>query len=216
MPDPADTPAAKPQRPPMPDAKKVWTRFSILMVLMVIATCCVYWYMVIQTYHLAVVKQGVLYRDGNRGLREFKHAVTMMGAKTVISLIDDKELNDPAKPQFIAEVNYLTTNQIQYIRIPVKLGGWPTTDDLQTFFKIVNDPKNQPVLMHCAQGVRRTGMFVAAFQETVMGLQPQQAKDAILTFKHKPEDLDDVRKFIDLYKPHTMTLPTTMPAAGNE
>jgi protein-tyrosine phosphatase len=212
----ADIPASKPDRPPVPEGRKIWTRFSIFMVLMVIATCAVYWYMVIQTYHLAVVKEGVLYRDGNRDLREFKHAVTMMGARTVVSLIDDKELNDPKKKQFLAETNYCTANAIQYIRIPVKLGGWPTTDDLQTFMAIVSNPKNQPVLVHCAQGVRRTGMFVAAYQETVMKQQPNEVKGEILTFKHKPQDVDDVRKFIDLYQPRTMTLPATMPASGSE
>ncbi len=186
------------------------------MLVMIAGTFTSYWYFTLQTYHLAVVQQGVLYRDGNRDLREFKHALNFTGAKTVVSLIDDKELADPKKPQFMDETNYCTSNGIQYIRIPVQLGGWPTGDDLKTFISVVTNRLNQPVLVHCAQGVRRTGMFVAAYQESVLHQSPQQVKDAIQSFGHKPNDLDDVRKFVDLYLPGATTLPSTMPAAGNE
>ena len=186
--------------------KRVWKWLAILMVVMVAGAIGVYWHNTIQTYHLATVQEGVLYRDGNRDLREFKHALAFTHAKTVVSLIDDDELNDPKKPQFIQETNYCTISQIQYIRIPVKLGGWPTSEDLKTFIAIVSNPANQPVLVHCAQGVRRTGMFVAAYQESVLHETPDQAKDAILSFGHKAEDLNDVRTFIGDYDPLTQTL----------
>ncbi len=188
----------------------------MFMLIMIAGTFAVFWYYNLQTYHLEPVQVGVLYRDGNRDMREFKHALTRTGARTVVSLIDDDELNDPAKPQFMQEVNYCTANGIQYIRIPVKLGGWPTTDDIKLFLSIVKNPANQPVLVHCAQGVRRTGMFVAAYQESVMCEMSPQVKDEILTFGHKAEDLDDVRRFIDLYQPGVAVLPATMPAAGGE
>jgi protein tyrosine phosphatase (PTP) superfamily phosphohydrolase (DUF442 family) len=156
-----------------------------------------------------------LYRDGNRDLREFKHALARTQSKTVVSLIDDQELRDPKKPQFLQETNYCTAAGIQYIRIPVKLGGWPTSDDIQTFLKIVQKPDNQPVLVHCAQGVRRTGMFVAAYQESVEKMTPPQAKDQILSFGHKQTDTDDVRRFIDAYDPQTGKIQK-LPDTGNE
>ena len=207
---------AKPGRPPGPNLKKVWTWFAVSLFVMIVGTCIVYWYTTIQTYHLAAVQIGVLYRDGNRDLRELKHSLTFTGAKTVVSLIDDRELADPNKPQFVQETNYCTANGIQYIRIPVSLGGWPTSEDLKTFIAIVSNTTNQPVLVHCAQGVRRTGMFVAAYQETAMHQSPDQARAAILSFGHKEKDLDDVKKFIDLYSPNDAMLPATMPAIGSE
>lgn len=174
-----------------------------------------YWYNNFQTYHLATVQDGVLYRDGNRNLREFKHALLQTKAKTVVSLIDEDELHNSAKPQFLQETNYCTANSIQYIRIGVKLGGWPSSDDLKTFLGIVSNPANQPVLVHCAQGVRRTGMFVAAYQESVLHQSPTQAKDAILSFGHKAADTDDVRRFIDAYDPVKETFPA-MAGGSNE
>jgi tyrosine-protein phosphatase SIW14 len=207
----ADIPATKSKRPTRPIGKKIWISFAVFMAVLIGGTFSVYWYNNIQTYHLAPVQNGVLYRDGNRDLREFKHTITFTGAKTVVSLIDDKELTDPNKPQFLQETNYCTGKQLQYIRIPVSLGGWPKSEDLKTFIAIVSNPANQPVLVHCAQGVRRTGMFVAAYQESVMHESPDRVKNEILFFGHKAEDLDDVRKFVDLYVPGEMALPTTMP-----
>jgi protein-tyrosine phosphatase len=192
---------AKLPRPPGPNLKKVWAWFAVCMVLMIAGTFTVYWYNTIQTYHLAAVQQGVLYRDGNRDLREFKHALTFTRVKTVISLIDDHELADPGKPQFLQETNYCTASGIQYIRIPVPLGGWPKSEDLKTFIAIVSNQSNQPVLVHCAQGVRRTGMFVAAYQESVLHVSPQQAADEILSFGHSANDTDDIRTFIHEYDP---------------
>jgi protein tyrosine phosphatase (PTP) superfamily phosphohydrolase (DUF442 family) len=203
----ADMPVAKPKRPVRPIGRRVWVLFSICMVLLFIGTFAVYWYTALQTYHLAPVQIGALYRDGNRDLREFKHALTLTGAKTVVSLIDDKELTDPNKPQFLQETNYCTGNGIQYIRIPVPLGGWPASDDLKTFLAIVANPVNRPVLVHCAQGVRRTGMFVAAYQESVLHQTPDQTKSEILDFGHKPQDTDDIREFIEEYDPVKQALP---------
>src|SRR3954469_21240203 len=137
-----------------------------------------------QTYHLATVQEGVLYRDGNRGVREFATMVRKVKPKTVVSLIDDQELADAKKPQFAREMELCKEQGVNVVRIPVKLGGWPTTEDVRKFLDVVSDKKNQPAVVHCAQGVRRTGMMVAAFQESVMGWDRTQAKASVLTFGH--------------------------------
>jgi protein-tyrosine phosphatase len=202
-----DIPASAPKLAHAPLAMwKVWVWFTAFMLLMIAGTWTTYWYTTIQTYHLATVDPGILYRDGNRDMREFKHALTFTQAKTVVSLVSDGELNDPAKPQFLAEDNYCTAHLIQYIRIPVPLGGWPTSQDIKDFLKTVANTGGQPVLVHCAQGVRRTGMFVAAYQMTVLHESPEQATAEIKSFGHNAKDTDDIRQFIAEYDPVTQTL----------
>ena len=98
---------------------------------------------------------------------------------------------------------------MQYLRIPVKLGGWPTSDDIQQFLTHMEQPGRKPVLLHCAQGVRRTAMFVAAYQESVLGYDKQQAKKAILTFGHSATTVGDIERFIDGYDPQIRTLRIT-------
>jgi hypothetical protein len=59
-------------------------------------------------------------------------------------------------------------------------------------------------------------MFVAAYQESVLGYDRMKAKDAIVTFGHGNRVTDDIRRFIDDYDPATMTMATTRPATSNE
>ena len=56
------------------------------------------------TYHFAEVEKGVLYRDGNRGLREFKNALHKGSVRTVIMLNDDQEVQ---KEPFNSELELL-------------------------------------------------------------------------------------------------------------
>jgi protein tyrosine/serine phosphatase len=141
----------------------------------------------------------VLVRDGNRGIREFETALRKTGTRTVVSLIDDQEFADPTKPQFGKEMVLCSRRGVKFVRVPVKLGGWPTTEDVRKFLDIVEKKENQPVLVHCAQGVRRTGMMVAAFQESLLGWDDAKAKAAVLTFGHSERTVKDVERFIGVY-----------------
>ncbi len=165
--------------------------------MMVVAAGFCVWWSYFDTYHLATVKEGVLYRCGNQGMREFETAVRKVRPRTVVLLIDDKELADLEKGQFAKELAYLKEKGIRAERIPVRLGGWPGTEEIRRFLAVVEAKENQPVLVHCAQGVRRTGMFVAAYQMSGMGWDVPTAKGAILGFGHSERTTKDVEMFIE-------------------
>lgn len=169
------------------------------------------WWFRFRTYHFAVVHDGVLYRDGNRGLAEFRHAIRRGKIKTVVMLIDDGELSAKEKPEFAAEVEWCKQNGVTVERIPIRLGGWPSSDDVRRFNQLVADHGKQPVLVHCAQGVRRTGMMVAAYQQSVLGYDDQRCRAAMLTFGHSQRTVGDVQKFIDVYDPKTGAVPDDLP-----
>lgn len=160
-------------------------------------------------YHFDTVQPGVLYRSGNNSLRRLKIAIDKGHIHTIVALIDDKEFTDPTKPQFAQEEAYAHSHGIKYIRIPVRLGGWPTSAEIRQFLRIAGDPADRPVLVHCAQGVRRTGMFVAAFEESQLGWTPDKAKDAIETFGHGPSTVDNLKEFIDRYDPKSESFSST-------
>jgi protein tyrosine/serine phosphatase len=149
----------------------------------------------------------VLFRDGAKSETQFAAALDDSHPKTVVSLVDEKEQNDPTKPVFAAEPKLCEVRGIQLKHIEVKLGGWPDSDNIRQFLEIVNDPHNQPVLVHCAQGVRRTGFFVAAYQESVLGYDKEKAKSAIITFGHPKGVIDDIKRFIDNYDPASRSVP---------
>jgi len=160
-----------------------------------------------RAYHFAIVQPGVLFRDGAKSETQFAAALDDSHPKTVVSLVDAKEQADPTKPVFAAEPKLCEVRGIQLKHIEVRLGGWPDSDNIRRFLDIVNDPHNQPVLVHCAQGVRRTGFFVAAYQESVLGYDKEKAKSAIITFGHPKGVIDDIKRFIDNYDPASRSVP---------
>lgn len=177
-----------------------------LVVLLIAAAGGMYAWQTHQAYHLATVQEGVLYRDGAKSVRQFSTALDCVHPKTVVSLVDAQESSDATKPQFVEEEKLCEQKGIRLEKIEVKLGGWPTSQDIQSFLRVVSDKQNQPVLVHCAQGVRRTAMFVAAYQESVLGYDKQKARDAILTFGHSDRTINDIKRFIDHYDPTTQTI----------
>jgi protein tyrosine/serine phosphatase len=178
---------------------------AIAAVLIAVGLALRYWF---DPYHFAVVHENILYRDGVRTMREFDITLRKAKPKTIVRLIDSAEQrNEP----FTSEAAYCTSHGINLVELPIQLGGWPTPEQVDTFLNIVSDPKRQPVLVHCAQGVRRTGMMVAAYQESILGYNAEQAKAAMLRFRHSQRTVGDVMKFIDVYDPKARTLPTTLP-----
>ena len=161
-----------------------------------------------ETYHLVTVKDGVLYRDGVRTEREFENTVRRVKPKSIVRLIDSEEAQ---KEPFVSEAAYCKANNIEIIPIPIKLGGWPSSEQVRQFVAIVQDPTKQPVLVHCAQGVRRTGMMVAAYERAVMGKDVKEIADTMPTFGHSQRTVKDVQKFIDVYDPKTGAVPEAMP-----
>jgi protein tyrosine/serine phosphatase len=147
-------------------------------------------------YPFAVVQAGVLYRDGFRTLRELDGTIARARIKTVVSLLDDDEIKSPP---FCDESTFCQSRGVRMVRIPIRLGGWPTSEGIHQFLAVVSDPSAQPVLVHCAQGVRRTGMMVAAYRRSVQGLSAQQTADGMLTFGHSRRTIGDIQRFIDVY-----------------
>lgn len=181
-------------------------RLALLAVLLLLAAAGgLYWWQARQAYHLATVQPGVLYRDGAKSASQFLAALDRVHPRTVVSLVDANESSDPTKPQFAQEATLCAQKGVKLEKIEVKLGGWPTDQGIQRFLQIATDKQNQPVLVHCAQGVRRTAMFVAAYQESVLGYDAQRAKDAILTFGHSDRTINDIKRFIDHYDAKTRT-----------
>ena len=46
-----------------------------------------------------------------------------------------------------------------------------------TYLNFVTNPANQPVYVHCEQGIGRTGIAVAVYRMAVEGWKPQRALD---------------------------------------
>jgi len=89
-----------------------------------------------------------------------------MGVKTVIDL--QREGNS-------AEQTAVEAQGMKFFRIPMSDKNQPSSDQAELFLKIVNDPANQPIFVHCAGGRHRTGAMSAIYRMTHDGWTADQA-----------------------------------------
>lgn len=88
--------------------------------------------------------------DAN-GFAELKR----LGIKTVIDLRKDNV------PQ---ESEWARASGMQYFNIPLKASRPATEEQTDYFLKLVNDPNNWPVYVHCKGGRHRTGALTGVYR----------------------------------------------------
>ncbi len=84
-------------------------------------------------------------------------ALKKLGVKTVIDLQKDGNFQESA---------WVQNAGMQYFKIPLSTSHPATADQTSYFLKLVNDPANWPVYVHCAAGRHRTGEMTAIYRIT--------------------------------------------------
>jgi tyrosine-protein phosphatase SIW14 len=103
-----------------------------------------------------------LWRGDQPTAEGFKN-LEKQGLKTVVSFRHDHD-----------DLALLKGTKLKYLRIP-SFAFHPTEPHLVTFLKIIEDPANWPVYIHCAQGRDRTGYNAAAYRMVVQGWKADEA-----------------------------------------
>lgn len=186
--------------------KKMWKQWGVVAGVVVLVGAGVLTYFKwFDVYRFEAVTPGVLYRDGMRNTWEFGTAIRRAQPKTVISLVTDAEVAEPRRGDFQGEARLLEQEGIDLVRMPVTFGGPPTQGQIEEFLSIVTDKDRQPVLVHCAQGVVRTGMMVAAYQREVLGYDKERALSEVEIFGKGWQRGVRVREFIEHYYDGTLS-----------
>ena len=106
------------------------------------------------------------YYRGSQPRQEEVEQLKKLGIKTVIDLRKD---NEPA------EADWVRGAGLQYFGIPLKASTAATEEQTTQFLKLVNDPANWPVYVHCKGGRHRTGALTAIYRITHDGWTADQA-----------------------------------------
>ena len=103
-----------------------------------------------------------LYRSAqptSEGMKNLK----AMGIKTILDL-----------REFHSDKDLIGNVGLGYERIP--MSPWhPEEQDAVAFLRIVTDPKNSPILVHCQHGADRTGLMCALYRVAVQGWTKKEA-----------------------------------------
>lgn len=91
-----------------------------------------------------------------------------LGVKTIIDLRQDKV---PQAAEWVSKAG------MKYFNIPMKPSRRATDEQTAYFLRLVNDPANGPVYVHCKGGRHRTGALTAAYRITHDGWTADQAFD---------------------------------------
>ena len=123
-----------------------------------------------------------------------------LGVKTVINLTSFDAL--PEEPGLVQAAG------MKYVAMPMTTRVVPTQEQLETFLRIVNDPVNQPVYVHCVGGKHRTGVMTAVYRMTQHGWGSEQAFKEMKRYKYGADFLHpEFKKFVYGYR--VPAAPTT-------
>ena len=89
-----------------------------------------------------------------------------LGVKTIVDLRKDRV------PE---EGTWASKAGLQYFNIQMKASKAATAEQTEYFLKLVNDPNNWPVYVHCKGGRHRTGALTAAYRIAHDGWTADQA-----------------------------------------
>ena len=123
-----------------------------------------------------------------------------LGIKTTIDLTNgDGDSNE----QRLAEAAGM-----KFFKIAMDTRVVPTAEQILTFLKIVNDPENQPVYVHCVGGKHRTGVMTAIYRMTQENWTPVRAFQEMKTYKFGADFLHpEYKKFVLAFKPTLFGVP---------
>jgi protein tyrosine/serine phosphatase len=157
-----------------------------------------------------VVQDGVLYRSGQMSLDGLKRVIHDFGIKTIITLRDATHPGDG--PPNLEEEKYCKAEELNYVRIPPRSweeasdGTVPADQGVKRFLRIMNDPANYPVLVHCFGGIHRTGAFCAIYRMEHDHLSNAQAIAEMRAHGYRNIDDEwDLLGYLEKYHPTWMT-----------
>jgi protein tyrosine/serine phosphatase len=150
------------------------------------------------------------YRGAQPDVRDYPD-LAALGVKTVIDLTRDGRTDEQGLVQHAG---------MKFYRIPLTTSEQPSEAAVTQFLKLVNDPANLPVFVHCQGGRHRTGVMTAVYRMTKDGWNPDRAYDEMKQFHFEGFPGHPVlRQFIyDYYKQfgvtHQVVNEQTEKAAG--
>ena len=113
------------------------------------------------------------YRGAQPAAGDYRDLATL-GVKMVLDLTRDGRADEPG---------LVKAAGMKFVRIPLTTSERPSDSAVAQFLKLVNDPANQPVYVHCQGGRHRTGVMTAVYRMSQDGWTADQAYTEMKQFR---------------------------------
>ena len=116
-----------------------------------------------------------------------------LGVKTVIDLTKDGDAQ---------ELSLAQAAGMRFYRIPMTTHETPSAEKVAQFLKLVDDPANQPIYVHCQGGRHRTGVMTAIYRMSNDHWTADQAFAEMKKYKYGADFLHpEFKQFVYGYGP---------------
>ena len=130
------------------------------------------------------------YRGAQPTGRQFAD-LKSLGVNLVIDLAREGDTNEAANVEAVG---------MRFVRIPLSTADAPPKAAIDEFLRLVNDPANQPVYVHCMGGRHRTGALTAVYRMVQDGWSADQAFSEMKRYGFGADFLHpELKKFVYAY-----------------
>lgn len=153
--------------------------------------------------NFGVVDEGRVYRAGQLTPAAMRQIHSRHKIKTIIDLgayrHGEDRINDPRgerRNQRVADALGVT----RYV-MPLYGDGTGNLNWYLHALKVMNDPANQPVLVHCGAGAERTGIAVALYEHIALQTPLEDALKGATEYRHNPRRNPHVSEILRTWGP---------------
>lgn len=155
----------------------------VCLLLIFLVAAGIVWYYKVRLYHFLVVKPGVLYRSGWMNPAVEEKVIAKYGIRTVVNLCLRTE--GTYLRHYVDEQHICQKNGTKLVNLPLKGNTPPSEEQINEWLKLLSSDERLPVLVHCDQGVIRTGIMVAIYRIELLNEENTAVLDQLPTFGHK-------------------------------
>lgn len=146
--------------------------------LIIASICCIDAYKQYISYRFEEVTENKFYKSGAVPPERLEEYTSQHKIKTIIDLRHG-QIQDKLNPA--SEVNILSEREaasvidgVKYYNIPSD--QIPSDENLQAYFKIINDEDNYPIWVHCADGIGRANLYTALYKIEILDYDKEDAR----------------------------------------
>lgn len=168
----------------------------IVLVIAAVAGVWIAWHKEIRHHFLArnfgVVEEGVLYRSGRLTPSATERLRTRYGIRTIIDLgAYDRDPHGHELAERTAAALGITRYEFWLVG-----DGTGNPNCYVAALRVLSDPANHPVLVHCASGAQRTSGLAMLYQKAFHGRPFEETYPAMRAFKHDPENNPQLMSYL--------------------